>query len=120
MRIHTPQPCVPHSHKGSSPPTASQRYTASAYVPVRDGRLAAAAKDLCVKVGEAAGKGVGQPDAGLQVEAVVLQVVVQAAGLVVVRNQEHLAPAPRTPDVRGNEAQDVVVPHQNRLQIIDK
>ena len=105
-----------------TPPYIQQlRFRCTVYgIPVRDGRLAPAAKDLCVKVGEAAGKGVGQPDAGLQVEAVVLQVVVQAAGLVVVRNQEHLAPAPRTPDVRRNEAQDVVVPHQDRLQIIDK
>jgi hypothetical protein len=38
---------------------------------------------------------------------------------VVVRNQEHLAPAPRTPDIRGYEAQDVVVPHQHSLQHIE-
>ena len=46
-------------------------------VPVGYGRLAPAPEDFSVEVGEAADQGVGQPHAGLQVETVLHQVVLQ-------------------------------------------
>ena len=55
------------------------------------------------------------PEAGLVVQAVVVEVVVEAAPLVIVGDQEHLGPAPRALDVSRDEAEDVVMPHEHGL-----
>ena len=51
-----------------------------------------------------------KPHCRFVVEYVGLQVVVEAAQVVVVGDEEHLGPPPCTLDVGGYEAQDVLVP----------
>ena len=55
------------------------------------------------------------PEAGLVVQTVVVEVVVEAAPLVVVGDQQHLGPAPGALDVSCDEAEDVVMPHEHGL-----
>ena len=78
-------------------------------VSMSNGWLSFRAKYLCVKVGETLGRGQCKPHCRLVVEYVGLQVVVEAAQVVVVGDEEHLCPPPCPLDVGGYEAQDVLV-----------
>ena len=78
-----------------------------------NGWLSFRAKYLGVKVGETLGCSQCKPDCRLVVEYVGLQVVVEAAQVVVVGDEEHLGPPPCPLDVGGYEAQDVLVPEDD-------
>ena len=52
-------------------------------------------------------------EAGLVVEDGGGEEVVEGAALVVVGDEQHLGPAARALDVRSDEAEDVVMPHQH-------
>ena len=82
-----------------------------------DGWLSAAAEYLCVKVREATGDTVAElHHAGGLEDLGALQHVVQGPGLVVVSHQQHLGPASAALDVGSNEAEDVVVSHEDGLK----
>ena len=85
-------------------------------VSVSDGRFSTATEDLRVKVWETTGDAVAEFDHGGWLEDLALQHVVQRPGLVVVSDQQHLGPAATALDVGSDEAQNVVVPHQDGLK----
>uniref|UniRef100_A0A182J3S4 Uncharacterized protein n=1 Tax=Anopheles atroparvus TaxID=41427 RepID=A0A182J3S4_ANOAO len=84
-------------------------------VPVRDRGFAGRAEDLRVQVRHTGRERVRQRLEHVRVEDALLQVVVQRAELVVVRDQQHLRPGARALDVGRDEPEDVLVAHQHRL-----
>lgn len=80
-----------------------------------DGGLPVRAVDLGVQVTEAAGGRVGESQQRLRVQRGQLQVVVQRAVLVVVGDEEELREGAGAFDVGRDEAEDVLVSHQDSL-----
>jgi hypothetical protein len=96
-------------------PVALNQYVLALDVPVGDGRLAPRPEYLGVEVDDARCYGEADGEERGVIEDRRLEVVVEGAPLVVIRDEEHLGPGAGALYVGGNEAENVVVPHEDRL-----